>query len=124
MTRSRRTRLDPAIHRVPLDRVTIFEITEAELEALERGSPESLFLNLGIAALSIAASFLIALLTTTIADIRTFCVFVIVCIVGFVTGITFGLLWWQSRQSLKKVAQEIRNRMPPEGIQENASEGE
>jgi hypothetical protein len=27
--------LDPAIHRVRLDKLTIFEITEAELDALE-----------------------------------------------------------------------------------------
>lgn len=120
MTRPPKPQLDPAIHRVRLDRLTIFEITEAELEALERGSPESLFLNLGIAALSIASSFLIALQTTRIDDTKAFCVFVVVCVIGFVAGITFGFLWWQSRRSLKNVAREIRSRMPPEGVQEDA----
>jgi hypothetical protein len=124
MTRRRKTELDPAIHRVRLDKLTIFEITEAELEALERGSPESLYLNLGIAALSIASSFLISLLTTTIADTQTFCVFVIICAVGFVAGVTFALLWWLSRRSLKKVARDMRNRMPPEGIQEEGETDE
>jgi hypothetical protein len=118
MTRPTKSKLDPAIHRVRLDRLTIFEITEAELEALERGSPESLFLNLGIASLSFASSFFISLLTTTIEDVRTFCVFVIVTVAGFVAGITFALLWWQSRRSLRNVAAEIRRRMPPEGEQE------
>lgn len=78
----RKTELAPAIHRVPLDKLTIFEITEAELEALEQGSPESLHFNLGIAALSVASSFLIAWCTTTIEDLRTFCVFVIVTAIG------------------------------------------
>ncbi len=92
MTRRPRDQFDPAIHRVRLDRLTIFEITEAELEALERGSPESIYLNLGIAAASFSTSFLIALVTTTIIDLKTFCVFVIVCVLGFLAGITFGLL--------------------------------
>ncbi len=124
MTRPQKPQLDPAIHRVRLDKLTIFEITEAELEALERGSPESLYLNLAIAALSIAASFLIALLTTKIEDVRTFCVFVIVCGLGFIAGITLGLLWWQSRRSLKNVARDIRSRMPPEGVQEDVGTDE
>lgn len=122
MTRPRRTKFDPAIHRVPLEKVTIFEITDAELESLERGSPESLFLNLAIASFSISFSFLVSLLTATITDIRTFCVFVIVCTIGLITGVTFGLLWWQSHHSLQNVAREIRKRMPPEGIQENNAE--
>ena len=79
MTPRPRDQFDPAIHRVRLDRLTIFEITEAELEALELGSPDSIYLNLGIAATSFSTSFLVALLTTTINDVKTFCVFVIVC---------------------------------------------
>jgi hypothetical protein len=114
--------LDPSIHRVRLEKLTIFEISEAELEALERGSPESLFLNLGIAAISIAVSFLTTLMTTAIADIQTFCVFVIVCSVGFLAGATFGLLWWQARKTGGNVAHEIRSRIPPIGVQENAAE--
>lgn len=42
----RRSQLDPAIHRIPVENIRIFEITEAELEALEQGSPTSIFLNL------------------------------------------------------------------------------
>lgn len=114
--------LDPAIHRVPLDKLTIHEITEAELEALERGSPESLFLNLAIAVLSVAVSFSAALATTQIESIWTFCVFVILCVVGYLAGITFGLLWLQSRKSLKSVARAIRSRNPAGGIQQPTSE--
>lgn len=118
----RERNLDPAIHRVPLDKLTIYEITEAELEALERGSPESLFLNLAIAVLSVAISFSAALATTRIESIWTFCVFVILCVVGYLAGVTFGLLWLQSRKSLKSVARAIRNRNPAGGIQQSATE--
>jgi len=103
-----------------LDKLTIFEISEAELDALERGSPESLFLNLAIGALSAALSFSIALATTDIPSIRTYCFLVIVTVVGFLCALTFGLLWWRSHRSLKTVASEIRRRRSPEGIQEEA----
>ncbi len=96
----------PIINRVPLGKLTIFEITEAELQALEHGSPESSHFNLGIAALSVACSFLVALLTTTIDNLKTFCVFVIVTAVGLLGGVAFSILWWRSRGSVKNVAQE------------------
>lgn len=117
MNAARRSKLDPLIERIRLDKLTIFEITEAELDALERGSTESLFFNLSIAALSTAVSFLIALLTTTIESNRTFMVFVVVCTFGFLSGVTFTLVWWQMRRSLKGVAQTIRDRKLGHGIQ-------
>jgi hypothetical protein len=115
MSAARRSKLDPPIERIRLDKLTIFEITEAELDALERGSTESLFFNLAIATVSIATSFLVSLLTTVIENDRTLIVFVVICVVGFLSGLTFTLLWLQMRKSLKKVAREIRDRKPPEG---------
>src|SRR4051812_34027248 len=98
------TSLDPAIHRVRLDRLRIFEISEAELEALERGSPESIFLNLALAVLAVAISFSVSLTTTKIESNRNFTVFVVVTVVGYLAGITFGVLWLISRRSLKSVS--------------------
>jgi hypothetical protein len=118
----RKTELDPAIHRVRLDKLRIFEISEAELEALERGSLESIFLNLAIAVLSAAISFSVALATTTIENDRTFYVFVILTSIGYIAGITFALLWFISRRSLKNVSATIRSRIPPEGVQEGGAE--
>ncbi len=112
------TKLEPAIQRVPLDTLRIFEISEAELEALERGSPESLFLNLALGILPIAISFTITLATTTIDDIKTFTVFVVITTVGYLAGITFAALWFIFRKSFKSVSAKIRARIPPTGIQE------
>lgn len=120
MSRTKRVQLDPAIRRVPLPEIKIFDVTEAELEELERGSPESLFLNLGIAALSTAVSFSASLSTATVGDLRVFCVIVIITVVSYLASITFGLLWWQGRRSAKSVIRRIRTRIPPEGIQEAA----
>ena len=108
--------LVPAIRRARLDKLSIFEVSESELETLERGSPDSLFLNLAIFVLSVAISFSTALGTTTITSDRVFNVFVIVTVIGYIAGVTFGLLWWRSHKSVKSVAKKIRNRLPPEGV--------
>lgn len=118
MAKGRETPLDPAIRRVRLESLRIFEISEAELEALERGSPESVFLNLALAVLSVAISFSISLATTEVESDRTFAVFVIITSLGYVAGVTFGVLWLTARRSLRSVSARIRARIPPEGIQE------
>ena len=105
----------PAIWRGRIDQLKIYEISEAELDTLERGSPESLFLNLGIFFLSSAASFLIALLTTKIEPDRLFYAFVIVTMIGFVAGLVLMLLWKRDRRSNSLIFAEIRRRLPPEG---------
>lgn len=120
MNRSTKQKLDPAIHRVRLDKITIYDITESELESIERGSPESTLLNLGIAVLSIAISFSIALATTDIASTKTFCVFVSVTIIGYIAAVALLLVWWRMRASTHSVAATIRNRNVPEGVQEPA----
>ena len=104
----------------PVGKLTIFEVTEAELETLERGAPVSLFLNLGIFVLSTAISFSVTLATTTIASDRLFTFFVVITVVGYLAGLTFGLLWWFARRSVRSVAQEIRKRLPPKGVRADA----
>lgn len=118
MAKASSTPLDPAIHRGRLDSLRIYEISEAELDALERGSPESVYLNLGLTVLSVAVSFSVALATTTVESTRTFTVFVVLIVVGYLAALTFGILWWISRRSLKSTAAKIRARLPVEGIQE------
>jgi len=104
------SKVDTNIIRVPLGDLTAYAIAKAERVALERASMESLFCKLAIAALATAVSFLIALLSTTIHSDVTFTVFIVVCGFGFLCGVTFTLLWWQLRGSLKNVAQIIRGR--------------
>lgn len=114
--------LDPAIQRHRIKKLGIFDVTEEELEALERGSPESLYLTLCVATSSVAISFFTTLTTTPIANLGVFCVFVILCVVGSLAGITFGLLWWRSRTTVRDVLRKIRSREIPEGIQEDEGE--
>ena len=50
----------------PLGELKVYMVTEEEIDKLGGGSPGSIFLNFAIALLSLSASFLLTLLTTTI----------------------------------------------------------
>lgn len=90
-------------------------ISDEELTRLEHGAGQSLFLNIGIGVLSIAISFLISLLTTPIPSNRIFTVFVIITVVGLLAGIVLMILWLYTRKPICQLANEIRDRLPPEG---------
>jgi len=90
-------------------------VSDEELTRLGQGAGQSLFLNFGIGVISIAAAFLIALLTTKIESIKIFCVFVIITSIGLLSGIVLFILWWVTRQPINKLVKQIRDRMPPEG---------
>jgi hypothetical protein len=109
----------PAVRRGRYETITIFEITEDELEQLQKGSPDSLLLNFAVFALSTFVSFLIALTTTTIQSNRLFDVFVIVACVSCFGALVLFSLWWRSRRGTSGLVQAIRRRLPPEvGVQE------
>lgn len=109
--------LDPAIRRGRVGTLNVHEITEAELQTLEQGSPTSLFLNLSIAAGSTAVSLTASLASAKVESDRVFVVLVVVTVVAYVCAITFGLLSRQQGDSVKKTLKSIRSRVPPEGKQ-------
>lgn len=108
----------PEIRRARIERLTIYEISESELEILARGSPDSVFLNFAIFLLSVAVSFIVALLTTTINSDRLFYIFVIIAVIGLIAGSILLTIWIRNRTSVSEIVDAIRERKPPEGIQE------
>lgn len=106
----------PAITRVQIGNITIYEISEDELELISRGSNESIFLNFGICLISISLSFFVSLLTTTIESARIYDTFVLIVMVFLIIGILCIILWKKSRRSNSDTINKIKNRKPPEGI--------
>lgn len=102
------------VRRGKVDSLSLYEVTEAELQDLERGGPASLYFNFSIFLLSTAVSFIVALLTTKIESTKTFCVFVLVALVGFVGGGILLLIWNKSRQVTGEIITRIKDRMPKE----------
>lgn len=112
---NRQSHFLPEIRVGKIGLLIVHQISDDELTRLSQGSGQSQFLNFGIGVLSVAISFLISLLTTTITSDRLFTVFVIVTALGFIAGIVFMLLWWCTRKPISALVKEIRQRMPPEG---------
>jgi hypothetical protein len=105
----------PEIRRARFEKLTIYEVSEAELDILAKGSPDSTYLDFSIGLLSAAIAFSITLATTKIESNRTFTVFIIGVIIGYLFGFLFLLLWWKNHTSVSSVVKSIRSRLPPEG---------
>ena len=97
------------IRRGTVDSLLVCEITDYEWENIKKGMPANLFLNFGIALLSMSFSFLIALLTTDM-DSRTLTVFTVIFTVGCLGGIVSMCLWWRDQRSIDPILKEIEDR--------------
>jgi hypothetical protein len=111
------------IRRGKVDSLTLYEITDYELETLAIGSPSSLHLNFAIFFLSLATSFLVALLTTTIESVKAFSVFVVITVIGFSAGAVLLTMWHFSHRSTKSIIRQIRDRIPADQVETVETEG-
>jgi len=100
------------VRRARVDSITVYDVTEHELEQLEKGGGGGIYLNLCLSLLSIAISFLIAVITTKIESDRQFSTFVIILTVGFLGSVVLGILWWRCRETVAAVVLSIKRRMP------------
>lgn len=107
----------PEIRRVGIGHLTIYEISESELEMIERGTPDSLSLTISVFLFSTAVSFSVSLATTTIDSDRTFQVFIIITVLGYILGLILLIIWLFNRKSTKSILKGIRCRSIPEGDQ-------
>ena len=95
-----------------VDSLLLYEVTDSELKTLERGSPSSIYLDFAISLLSVALSLVVAVVTTTIKSLTAYLTFLVVISVSIVAGLVLLALWWRSRESVREVLQEIKNRIP------------
>ena len=102
---------EPRIVRGRVDSLSLYEITDHELDILEKGSPESFHLNFGIFLLSVGLSFFVTLLSENIQSNRIFTVFVVLCSVGLLGGSFLMFLWYRMRRELTNVVGKIKKRI-------------
>lgn len=110
----------PRILRGVVDSLLLYEVTDYELDMLEQGSPNSIFLNFAVFFLSTAISFSAALATVKIDSVRTFLVFVVITVIGWVVGLVCLLLWYRNRSHVSLVIAKIKARVEV-GSAENQS---
>lgn len=99
------------IHRGRLDSLTVYEITDHELENLEKWSQNSIDLNLAILFLSVGAAFATTLVSTDVRFEAVFWLFVVLSVGGIVGGLIYLKSWHNTRGSLTVLSERIRNRM-------------
>ncbi|KAB2900562.1 MAG: hypothetical protein F9K31_04590 [Dokdonella sp.] len=113
----------PRILRGAFDSLSLYEITDYELESLEEGSPSSTFLNFAIAFVSIGLSFLTTLLTVKIESIYVFLIFVVLTIIGLAAALVLFVLWRKTRSRVKDLVKKIKARAPASSTEAGASQG-
>lgn len=108
------------VRRGRVDSVDLYEVKENELEILGNGEPTGIYLNFSIFLLSTAISSILALSTATFSSTRTENIFLLLTIIGLIGGLLLLILWWRGRKSIKSIITTIKNRIPPEYVQEIA----
>lgn len=104
------------IIRGSLNSLSLFEITDYELEIFEQGSPSSNYLNFAIFFSSVGASFLVTLLTVKIDSVCLFVIFVVLTVVGLGASIVLFQLWRTTKSTTKELCKKIRARAPTTAI--------
>ncbi len=115
------------INRGKLGSISLYEVTEDELNLLERGSPASTYLNFSIGLLSVGISFFLSIFSTKIDDIKIYVVFWVIALVTTIAGIVLFVVWRQANKSTENVIQRIKNRLATSSStdsQESSSQAE
>jgi len=123
MSQTENTSIDEIkILRGKVDSLSLYEITDNELETLEKGSPSSTYLNFSIFLLSVGFSFLVSLLTVKIESMKIYTTFMIFTVIGILAGIILLVLWYRERRSISEVIKRIKDRIPSKEIIKKGNE--
>ena len=102
------------VRRGRVDCVTLYEVSESELDQLEAGSPATLQLNFAIFCFSMAMTSGTSLLTANFKSDKWMIAFMVATIVGAILGAFFSVAWFRNRNSVQKIIQRIRQRVQTE----------
>ena len=100
------------VRRRKISAVTIYDVTESELTILEKGTEASVWLNFFIGSISIAVSFLVALLTVDWGSSITIThiVFICITIIMFLSSIICFVFWKKGKGEHTMTVKTIRER--------------
>lgn len=99
------------LRRHGIEHVETYDVTSDELERIERECADvGSDFQIAQFCLTIAISFFVALLTTTITSSRIFDTFVVIVCTGTILGLAFGVRWLRSRAILGGTIKKIKGR--------------
>ena len=98
--------------------LTIYSISDEELNALSKGLHLPLYLNFSIFFLSFSGSLIGSMLPTILGQTSIskwiWCIFILAC-VFFIAGIVLLIIWISRGKKVNEVLKEIKTRKPSEG---------
>lgn len=95
-----------------VDSLVIYEVSEGEIETIERGSPNSTYLNFSVFLISTCFSFTVALLTCDFKDKdRLYSTFFSVCLISGLIGIFLFIIWCRTKNDVDEVIKKIKERI-------------
>jgi hypothetical protein len=112
------------VKRGKFDSLTIFDVTEQELNIIENGSTNSLFLNFAIFLISTSTSFFISIFTVDWfpkglePHLISYIVFLVIAILTLLVGMICIILWIRSHDSFKDTIRIIRRRLVEEKMED------
>lgn len=97
------------IKRGKFDSISLYEVTEEELNTLETGE-SSLELNFAIALFSATLTLVVSIFTTTSTDL-VLGIFVVCALLFAILGVYFIIKWWKNKGRVEQTFQKIKNRL-------------
>jgi hypothetical protein len=116
--------IQPRIVRGRVGSLSLYEITDYELDVLAAGSPNSIYLNFAVFFLSTGLSFLASLFSATFPSERRYTAFLVIAVVGLAMGVVLLVVWAQTKSRLDDVLKRIRERAPSPLAADEVSESD
>jgi uncharacterized protein YggT (Ycf19 family) len=95
-----------------VDSLVIYEVSEGEIETIERGSPNSTYLNFSVFLISTCLSFIVSLLTCDFSGKdRLFTIFFAICLISGIIGVFLFIIWYRTKNDVSEVIKKIKERI-------------
>ena len=101
------------IRRGSVQELSLYEITDYELETLSNGSVGATYLNFAVFFITTGTAFLIALFTAQTGQ-RVFTIFTIMVAISYAASMVLLVLWRRDVRSLSATVKRIKGRIPAE----------
>lgn len=100
------------IRRGSLKSITVFDVTEEELNRIESGAENNIYNSLFLVFLGVSISMFISWLTVELSsDVVKQCIFYCFWILSSIVTILMLILWLNCRQSVQPIIKQIKGRV-------------
>ena len=108
----------PVVRVAPLGELKAYTVSEHELDRLARGAAVSDLLTIGYALLSVGATLVVTLLSTTLGQVQLL-LFFSSFLIFTIAGVICLIIGYKTRESIQALLRDVKSRMPPPAIRQS-----